>query len=84
MSEKVLAEGSLWKITGINLTDKEFARRTGAVKATNTSGDVWRLYFEPGTTPAVQTLIDVVGADVAITIVDPDHKALVTPTIVGR
>ena len=81
---KVRAEGSIWKIIGIDLSEPEFAERTGAVKATRTTPSIWRLYFPPKATPSSRLLADMTGAVRAECIVDADHEAMVTPTISGE
>lgn len=79
MSEKVVAEGSLWMIES-DLSDAEFARLSGAVKITTITPTVRRVYFLPGTTPDEGAFAGSVGADKATIVVRPEHVAQVTPT----
>ena len=77
---KVLAEGSIWKLADVTLTEGQFASRTNAHKATNVSGDIWRLYFAPDAPPTLNKLVEMSGATGGECVVGPDHKAAVTPT----
>lgn len=82
MSEKVVAEGSLWMIQS-ELDDAAFARATGAVKVTTITPDVRRVYFLVGQTPAPGHMTEKTGANKAVVVVGPEHTALVTPTVEG-
>ena len=80
MTEKVPAEGSIWKLVGLDLTEGEFAAKTNAIKATHVAGEIWRVYFAKDETPTLQQLARTSGATAAECVVGPDHVALVTPT----
>lgn len=81
--EKVPGEGSVWKLTGLDMDERKFAIAADAVKVTRIPGDIWRLYFAPGTTPSGADLAKRLGISATIVenVVAADHTALVTPTL---
>lgn len=81
MGEKVKAEGSIWRIPNTNDAKVSFVHgQTDAVKVTKVSGDIWRLYFQPGQTPSNLSMDNLLGVEGSQIVAEPDHLALVTPT----
>lgn len=80
---RVEAEGSIWMLTEVSLSEAEFAAATGAIKVSHVSRDIWRLYFPPAQTPRLHELREKSGATHAQCVVGPDHIAKVTPTLGG-
>jgi len=83
---KVPAEGSIWRIYGTRDTAAEAlaGKLENVVKVTKVSGDIWRLYFHPGTTPTDLGMANMLQVQAAEVVAEPDHIALVTPNTGGE